>query len=182
MTAARCLLAGAALVIASSSALAQSNAPAPTSAPAPCARDSLYRRFDFWVGSWQVTTPGGTPVGTSRVDIVSGGCAILENWHSARGAEGKSLNSYDAETGQWRQFWVGQAGGITDYARSEWDGKTLTFYAGAAASQSQPAALYRLSFTALDTDVVRQLGEVSKDAGKTWAITYDFRYHRTRVP
>lgn len=164
-----------ALAFAASRVEAQSQSPA----PAPCARDSLYRRFDFWVGRWRVTTAGGTEVGTSRVDVVSGGCAILENWRSARGAEGKSLNTYDAARGQWRQFWVGQAGGLTDFARSEWDGKALVFYADVAASNGQPAVLYRLSFTPLDTDVVRQLGEVSKDAGKTWQTTYDFRYHRS---
>ena len=163
-------------MIGPSRAEGQSQAPI----PAPCVHDSLYRGFDFWVGSWQVTTPGGTPVGTSHVDIVSGGCAILESWRSARGAEGKSLNTFDALRGQWRQFWVGQAGGLTDYARSEWNGKTLVFYAEVAASNGQPGAVYRLSFTPLDTDVVRQLGEVSKDAGRTWQTTYDFRYHRTR--
>jgi hypothetical protein len=168
----------AALVaLGASGAKAQSESSAPPAAP--CARDSLYRRFDFWIGSWLVTTPGGTPVGTSRVDVVSGGCAILESWRSVRGAEGKSLNTYDAARGQWRQFWVGQAGGLTDYSRSEWDGKALVFYADVAASNGKAASVYRLSFTPLDSDVVRQFGEVSKDGGRSWQTTYDFRYHRS---
>jgi hypothetical protein len=146
--------------------------------PSPCANDTLYRRFDFWAGNWRVTTPGGTQVGSSHVDIVSGGCALLENWRDMRGSEGKSLNTYDPGTRQWRQFWVGQGGGVTDYSRSEWTGKTLSFYATAPASQGKPAVTFRLSFTALEPNIVQQHGEVSRDDGKTWATTYDFRYNR----
>jgi tetratricopeptide (TPR) repeat protein len=146
--------------------------------PAPCENDSLYRRFDFWIGEWKVTTAGGTQVGTSHIDRISGGCALLENWRDMRGSEGKSINTYDPVVKQWRQFWVGQVGGLRDYARSEWDGRRLSFYSDAPASGGQPASIIRLSFQVLEPDVVQQHGEVSRDAGKTWTTTYDFRYHR----
>jgi len=147
-----------------------------TVAPAPCREAANYRRFDFWVGNWRVTTPGGQQVGTSHVDVVSGGCALLENWRDMRGSEGKSLNTFDPTSGAWRQFWVGQGGGVTDYNESEWHGSSLTFVAHSRA-QNGSAFMQRLTFTPLPDGVVRQFGEGSTDGGKTWTSFYDFHYH-----
>ena len=36
----------------------------------------------------------------------------------------------------------------------------------------------RLTFTPLNSNTVRQLGESSTDGGATWKTTYDFLYHR----
>jgi hypothetical protein len=157
-------------------ASAQSAPPAGVT-PAPCRDDANYRRFDFWVGTWRVTTVGGQQVGTSHVDVVSGGCALLENWRDTRGSEGKSLNTYDPSTRAWRQFWVGQGGAVTDYSASEWDGASLVFMAHSRGPNGAELA-QRLTFTPLDSGVVRQFGESSTDGGKTWGSSYDFRYHR----
>jgi hypothetical protein len=152
----------------------QGSAPS-RSAIAPCESDSLRRRFDFWVGNWRVTNPAGAEAGRSQVQRIAGGCGLLENWYDARGTEGKSLNTYDPGTGQWRQFWVGQFGAVTDYSRSEWHDRTLTFYAAAA---KPGAPQQRLSFTPVDSNTVRQRGELSSDGGRTWTTSYDFLYHR----
>jgi hypothetical protein len=149
-------------------------------APAPCRDDANYRRFDFWVGNWRVTTPGGQQVGTSHVDVVSGGCALLENWRDTRGSEGKSLNTYDTSTRAWRQFWVGQGGVVTDYSTSEWNGTSLAFTAHSRAPNGGGDLLQRLTFTPLAEGVVRQHGETSADGGKTWTTSYDFQYHPVR--
>jgi hypothetical protein len=145
-------------------------------APAPCRADANYRRFDFWVGNWRVTTVGGQQVGTSHVDVVSGGCGLLESWRDMRGSEGKSLNTYDPSTRAWRQFWVGQGGAVTDYSVSEWQGTSLVFTARARGPNGADL-VQRLTFTPLDGGVVRQFGEASADGGKTWGSSYDFRYH-----
>lgn len=68
-----------------------------------------YREFDFWVGKWNVFVLSGLG-GTSIIESELGGCAIEENWTSAFGNQGKSLNTYDATTGQWHQFWVNEGG------------------------------------------------------------------------
>jgi hypothetical protein len=143
-----------------------------THAPTPCASDAEHRRFDFWVGEWRVTTSGGVPAGSSVVQVVSGGCALLENWTSLRGATGKSLNAYNPATHQWQQYWVGQGGAVTEYRESEWHGPSLSLIARG------PQTIMRLTFTPLDRNTVRQHGELSSDGGKTWSTTYDFYYHR----
>jgi hypothetical protein len=147
------------------------------SPPAPCMSDSNARRFDFWVGEWDVTPAGDTTVvGHSVVQIVSGGCALLENWTASNGSQGKSLNSYNTGLGRWQQYWVGQGGGTTEYRESRWNGKTLVFIAHSR--NAKGSFEQRLSFTPLDSSTVRQLGETSTDGGKSWKVGYDFHYHR----
>lgn len=145
--------------------------------PMPCATNEQARRFDFWLGQWSVTSANATTiVGHSRVEKVSGGCALLENWTASNGNEGKSLNAYDPQLKHWRQFWVGQDGGVTDYRDSHWDGATLVFLATTNAGGEN--AQQRLSFAPVDERTVRQTGESSRDGGRTWHVDYDFLYHR----
>ena len=154
-------------------------AQAPVKAATPCMTDANARKFDFWVGEWDVMPASalGTIVGHSVVQVVSGGCALLENWTATNGGEGKSLNTYNAGTGQWQQFWVGQQG-VTEYRESRWDNGTLVFLAHSLSPQG--AYDQRLSFTPVDANTVRQLGELSTDGGATWKVGYDFYYHRKR--
>jgi hypothetical protein len=151
-----------------------------THAPAPCADDSLYRKFDFWIGNWKVTTAGGTQTGSSHIDLVSGGCALLENWTDMRGGQGKSLNTYNPVTESWQQYWIGQVGGPIEYRESTWNDRSVSFVAHFPASGQFPATLNRLTFTPVNDSTVRQHGEASRDDGKTWKTTYDFYYHRIK--
>ncbi len=144
-------------------------------APRPCADDIERHRFDFWIGEWNVTTEGGTPVGSSVIESVSGGCALLENWTSNRGGHGKSLNTYNPARHQWQQFWIGQDGGVGEYRSSNFDGKSLAFF---IRGEADSLALQRLTFTPVDSATVRQHSEASKDGGKSWTTQYDFHYHR----
>jgi hypothetical protein len=68
-----------------------------------------YRQFDFWVGKWDVFG-GPNLAGSSLVESVLDGCAMVENWTSASFGKGRSLNAYDASTGMWSQMWVGSGG------------------------------------------------------------------------
>jgi tetratricopeptide (TPR) repeat protein len=152
---------------------------AATKASTPCAVSADSRRFDFWVGEWDVQTAQGQPVGSSVVQPVSGQCALLENWTSSLGGTGKSLNAYNSELGRWQQFWVGQHGEVTEYRESSWRDATLELLARSGARDSANV-IQRLSFTPVSSDVVRQHGERSTDGGATWTTTYDFYYHRKR--
>lgn len=150
----------------------------PTSPPHPptaCASDSERHRFDFWLGEWDVTTKGGTKVGSSVIESVSRGCALLENWTSARGGQGKSLNAFNPATRQWQQFWIGADGAVAEYRSSSYVGESLIFSLdGGAKSDST----FRLTFTPIDSATVRQHSEASGDGGKSWITQYDFYYHR----
>jgi hypothetical protein len=75
----------------------------------PCA-SGAYRQFDFWVGDWAVSGAAGTVSAVNRVVTDLDGCAVEENWAPLNGPRGRSLNSYDAETGTWHQTWVPETG------------------------------------------------------------------------
>jgi opacity protein-like surface antigen len=146
--------------------------------PSPCPGDPQRHHFDFWIGQWDVTTKEGKQVGTSRIESIAGGCAILENWSAGRGGSGKSINAYNPTLKQWQQYWVGSDGEILDYQRSEFDGKSMIFL---ITGPTNPAASQRLTFTPLDSNTVRQHSEKSTDGGTTWITEYDFYYHRSRA-
>lgn len=154
-------------------AWAQQAAPVP---PPTCAAHGESSRFDFWVGEWTVTTADGTHVGDSSVRKILGDCVVFENWRSAQGIEGKSLNAYNAALGVWQQFWVSQTGTVTEFRESRWVGASLEFTAHSGAPGAE--RLQRLTFTPVDGNTVRQHGEASADGGATWRTTYDFYYHR----
>jgi hypothetical protein len=145
-------------------------------APTPCVSAAERHQFDFWVGEWDVFDLAGAKVGTSSVQVVSGGCALLENWTAGNALQGKSLNAYNAARSQWQQYWFGQDGTVTEYRESAWVGKALQFTAHADATTAAPATILHLTFTPLDDGSVRQLGQLSSDGGATWKTTYDFRY------
>ena len=158
--------------------VAQTSAPSP--APTPCVDVAERHRFDFWIGEWEVTTPAGGRAGSSSVQSVSGGCALLENWTSANGGHGKSLNAFNPAVGQWQQYWIGQDGNPTEFRESTWSGSSIVFRAHAPAAGKSPATEMRLTFTPVDSSTVQQHGESSTDGGVTWTTTYLFVYHRKR--
>ena len=156
----------------------------PPTAPEPpwvaaCVNDPAHHLFDFWIGEWDVTTKDGTKVGTSVIQSVSNGCAILENWSSMRGGTGKSLNSYNPQLKQWQQFWAGAGGEVNEYRSSESVDTGLRFF---IKDDAAPLKLHRLTFTPLDKETVRQHSENSEDGGKSWTTEYDFYYHRRKLP
>lgn len=157
------------------SAIAICSAPAFPQATSPCPADPERHHFDFWLGEWNVTTIQGNQVGTSRIESIANGCALLENWTGGRGGTGKSINAYNPVIKQWQQYWVGSDGEILDYTRSEFDGKSMIFF---ASSFREADHRKRLTFTPQDASTVRQHAETSVDGGKTWKTEYDFYYHR----
>ena len=59
----------------------------------PCMTRPEARQFDFWIGDWEVYNNlyPNHRVGTSKIESISGGCSILENWEAFQTANsGKS--------------------------------------------------------------------------------------------
>ena len=145
---------------------------------APCEHSEPSRQFDFWVGEWDVRTPQGLHAGTSSVQKILGGCVILENWTGAA-SQGKSFNVYNTALKKWQQYWVSDSGVTTLYS-GELVGNQMRYLAEAGPQNGNAAQ--RLTFTKIDDNTVRQLGEVSSDGGKTWTVSYDLLYVRKRSP
>jgi tetratricopeptide (TPR) repeat protein len=144
----------------------------------PCMYSEKARQFDFWVGEWVVTNPQGQQVGINNVKMLEDGCIIEENWAGALGGTGKSINFFDSTTGKWRQTWVSNGGGISEFAGQYSDG-ALRFEGESHLSNGQ-RVMRKLTFFNLGPDRVRQFSEASSDDGKNWTVNYDFTYTRKK--
>ncbi len=145
----------------------------------PCMHRPESRKFDFWVGEWDVKSPAGTGAGSSSVKLLLEGCAVYENWTDGQGGEGKSLNSYNAGLKMWQQFWTDQYGTVTEYRESRWVDNSLEYMAHSFSPTGAPV-LMKMTFTPVNPDLVRQFGATSADDGKTWTPSYDLYYHRKK--
>jgi hypothetical protein len=137
-----------------------------------------YRQFDFWVGSWSVTTPKGQAAGTNRVEKVLGGCVLQEHWASSNGGDGTSLNMWNAADSTWRQVWMDAGGNLLEL-KGKLVGKEMVL-SGTRPTAGQPdqVTIDRVTWTPLANGTVRQLWESSTDGGGTWTTAFDGLYAR----
>jgi hypothetical protein len=148
----------------------------------PCS-DPVYRKFDFWIGEWDVYSLKNKKAGDSKITLILDSCIILEEWTSTgltNGVhyQGKSFNTYNAATQQWQQTWVDNAGGSNEYLLGKADENKIIFLTTPFPFTKDTMAVRRLSFYNLDKNKVRQVGEISKDGQTTWTIEYDLEYRR----
>lgn len=133
-------------------------------------------QFDFWIGDWEVFAPDGKKAGENRIEKISAGWGLLENWTGASGGIGKSLNTWMPDRKQWRQFWVGNGealeltGGLNDRGEMVLAGVTPT-----AAGGTQ---LERITWISNADGTVRQHWQQSADGGVTWTTAFEGLYRR----
>ena len=136
-----------------------------------------YRQFDFWIGEWAVTN-AGTPAGTNRIEAAMKGCAIVEQWTSARGGRGTSLNFYDRATKQWSQAWIDESGNALHLRGGLVDGRMVL--SSAPRETGKGLDVQRITWSKNADGTVRQLWESSLDGGRTWSVAFDGSYSPRR--
>ncbi|MDH3223206.1 MAG: tetratricopeptide repeat protein, partial [Gemmatimonadota bacterium] len=148
----------------------------------PCMHQEVSRRFDFWIGEWEVFSPQGAPLGENRVESVLVGCALVENWTNTAGRSGKSLNVYDPSLGDpaWRQLYVGDFGGVTDYRDGRWEDGVMHFQARVLGAQGDTLTRH-MRFRPVGKDTVQQIIEDEDATGQT-TLQFHGVYVRKRAP
>ncbi len=129
-----------------------------------------YHAFDFWIGAWDVYKFGtDTLVGYSKIVSINDSTGILENYESARGKyQGKSLNTYNRESGNWEQYWIDNTGLVLKLQGMFRDGKMIMLdFDGLTGN--------KISWQRIGTDV-RQTWESTTDGGASWSVLFDGRY------
>src|SRR5947209_9963423 len=146
----------------------------------PCYTNQHAREFDFWIGEWDVYATGTkTSVGHSLVQMISGGCALLENWEGGN-SSGKSINFIDPNTNKWKQSWSGSyANGNQEFVNGEYKDSAMRFEFATKDAQGKKL-IGRFFFYNQGVNQVRQFNETSTDNGKTWNTNYDFTYKRIK--
>ena len=148
----------------------------------PCSKP-IYRQFDFWIGEWEAFGPKGNKAGDSRISLLLDSCTILEEWISStvqRGLRysGKSYNMYNAAEKQWQQYWIDNTGSITHFSSGRFENNVMILQTANTRINDTVSQLQRVSFYHLGKDKIRQHGEISTDAGKSWSTNYDLEYRR----
>ena len=166
------------ILFASSLAFAQVQMPEPHA----CRQDPAYNKLDFWVGDWDVFEKNEKGIeekaGTDLVEKVLDGCAVIENWRSAQGFEGKSLFYYRPVQKDWKQVWVTDTGPMKEKSLIlELPDGGIRFQ-GELARKSGGTYLDRTTLTPLPGGKVHQLIEMSLDGGKTWKTGFDAEYRK----
>lgn len=143
-------------------------------AMAPC-RTPEYRKFDFWVGDWEVHAPNGGPtVGHNLVTLEQEGCLLVEHWTSSTGGQtGTSFNYYDVRDKKWHQLYLDNSGNAGAFPATAGDlvgGKMVLI------SDETKSPVSRWTWYVLEPGKVRQMAEQSTDGGKTWSIVWDSVY------
>ena len=146
--------------------------------PAAGCHDPAYGKLDFWVGRWDVYVNGKLD-GTDVVEKILKDCAVVENWREADSSgEGKSLFYYLAATKSWKQVWVTDAGPLKEKKLvTEFPDGGIRFQ-GEIPHADGTSHLDRTTLTPVSGGKVRQVIEISRDAGKTWQVVYDAEYRR----
>jgi len=159
-------------------AFAQTSPPTPI----PCDQNPVYHKLDFWLGEWDVfDIKSGQKDGLNRIEKILKGCAIVENWTEAVDrSEGKSVFYVQRATGQWKQVWVEDSGGMKEKSlQDSYTGEGVRFQ-GEILHKSGGSHLDRTTLIPMNGGRVRQTIEISRDAGKTWETIYDAEYRRRK--
>ena len=148
--------------------------------PAPAQQvceGEAFDAFDFWVGEWRVAIADGTVAGQNRIERRDGGCVVIEEWTSARGNTGTSLNYYDVARDQWVQIWGGAGGSQIDIRGGMTDG-SMVLTGTLTTVKDKSSKAFRGTWTPLDDGRIRQFFEQSDDGGKTWSPWFEGFYTR----
>lgn len=154
--------------------------PEPTAAPSEVAGEDPAtlpprRRFDFWIGEWDVMNPSGETVGTNVVQPFAGGSVLVENWVGGGGGEGKSLNYYDAARDEWVQEWVHDSGGVI-VTRGGFEDGAMRMVGHRVPPGDDERVPFRSTFSPNEDGSVTQLLE--QGDGDDWETAFEGRYVR----
>ncbi len=141
----------------------------------PCEEDPVFAEFDFWVGDWDVHVADGTFAGSNRIEKSERGCVLIENWSSANGGTGMSINYRDGIDGQWVQIW-NAAGGSQINIRGGMTSEGMLLEGTIHYVAAGTTAPFRGLWTLLPDGRVRQFFEQSADGGETWTPWFEGFY------
>ena len=140
----------------------------------PC-RDEEFHQFDFWLGTWEVATANGSIAGRNTLGARESGCMLLEEWTSASGGSGTSMNYYDAISGKWTQVWI--SAGLQLRITGGLENGSMVLSGSAHYIQQNTTSPFRGRWTPLEDGRVRQFFE-QRDADGNWSPWFEGFYSR----
>jgi len=160
-------------------------------APPPCTAPE-FRRFDFWVGDWDLTSHSpvagkdvwqvdpGAP--TDHVELVLDGCGLLQRWEGVQGGttaapfRGMSLSKWEPTIGKWRQVWIDNQGPMLSFKGEFKDGR-MELYTDPRVDGGKTIVM-RQVFRDITRETMFWSWERSEDGGKTFKPVWKLDYRR----
>jgi hypothetical protein len=168
--------AAAALVLAYATASWCTDRPATanTQSAVPCA-DGNHRKFDFWVGDWDVfdVERPAVAVAHARVELILNGCVLHEVYEGLDGHKGESFTIYDATRKTWHQSWVNDHGYLLTI-EGTLRGASMILEGIDHLPDGKPR-LVRGEWLPQDRGV-REIAARSTDGGATWVSWFDLLF------
>lgn len=145
--------------------------------PPVCESMKSFNDFDFWLGEWNVYSNDDKRQfqGTNAITKHHKNCLIMENWTSAQGGTGNSMNYYDPVEDQWRQLWVAggysidYTGGLNESGSMVLNGE-INYYA------SGKSQAFRGTWTPKADGSVQQFFEQQDSDSQEWTVWFDGLY------
>lgn len=147
------------------------NLSAQNSPPAP--PDEIHD-FDFWIGSWEVTTPDGKVAGHNVIAPILSHRVIRESYTTPGAYAGHSFNLYNAAEQRWEQFWV-DVGGLALHIVGGLNEAGEMVLSGQRTGGDGVPVWDRITWTPNADATVRQHWEQSPD-GEHWTTAFDGLY------
>jgi hypothetical protein len=136
-----------------------------------------HNAFNFWLGEWEVYDNDGKIVGKNHILKEQGGCIISENWTSSNGQfSGSSTNFFNAQTQQWDQLWIDNAGSHL-YLSGDRKGNQMILASKEIPRDNEPPYINRITWTLNKDGTVRQLWEILSE-GEVINIAFDGLYRK----
>ena len=154
--------------------------------PPPCSSDEA-GQFDFWLGEWDLTWPGGqsgTPVGqtgraTNSLKKGLGTCVIEENFATAdKSYIGRSWSVYSPSQKLWRQTWVDNTGAYLLFTGKFENGKMEL--RTKPVTRNGKVIISRMVFKNINKDSLDWDWQRSTDNGETWQDVWNIHYSRRK--
>lgn len=137
-----------------------------------------HSEFDFWVGSWNVTNPDGTPAGTNSIEKIQDNCILRENWISAVGNfTGTSNNYFNSQTKQWEQIWLDNQGGNLHLKGNRKDNQMI-LQSDELKNDKGDSFFHRITWTLNEDGSVRQYWETITN-GNNVVVAFDGLYKKS---
>lgn len=144
--------------------------------PSPCAANPESRKFDFWLGDWNVTYPGATSTSTSRVTLALDKCVLVENWDGGKGHRGENVFAYSADDKSWHGMFADNEGRVHVFQGNVASGSAE--FEGPGRGPNGEVVLNRIRVVRLSANRVEQIWEKSSDNGATWTTAFRGEYTR----
>jgi len=140
----------------------------------PCSAPE-HRQFDFWIGTWDVTTLDGRLAGRNTISRKLEGCVIHEQWDGS-GMRGESFNIWDRAGRRWHQTWVSSRGELL-LLDGGFSGGAMRL--SGESGPPERRIRNRITWTPGPDDTLRQVWDVSRD-GREWRTVFDGTYRRVK--